>query len=491
MDKKAYYLTVVFKKIDVSGDEKVYFKPEEVIFGQFDKNDFFVDMYGNKYPYIENYLDNEEFGYFYAFPTIIGYTSTELSAYSENEEKTSEIQNILKAMSCNKYFSTVSYKDEQQTVVICEQDVLDNARPCNVDKSLFEVYSVKNISVHSEEKISSRKEIIDFLKDRVISQDSQIESLVSSILSNQKYAGYEGLKENVMLIGSTGTGKTEMVSSLAKILKVPFAKVDANQYTKTGWKGDNIVNMLKSLYIAANNDVELAEKGIIFIDEFDKLGSNGSDSTIATKDVQRELLGIISGGDYKTNGDSDSSVTINTSKITFVFAGAFQHIIEEMSKNKKSIGFSLDKSQELKNKKVVISRKDLKEKGNMEPELLGRISKIIQLNTLDTEDLKKIMKTSSISNLRIWQTAFWESDKVKLTFTEESMDLIAQKAYNLNAGARGIQTIVTDCISQIRNDILDYKLSNCEVIIDSETVEEPTKYKVKKLEEKREKYEKL
>lgn len=353
----------------------------------------------------------------------------------------------------------------------------------NPDKSFFDMVRAEkmNAETKSHKKSLNRIETIKKLKQRIIAQDKQVERLVTSVLSNQKYASYEGLKNNIVIVGTTGTGKTEMCRSLSEILDIPFVKVDATKYTSTGYVGNNVLDILGDLYLAADRNIEKAEKGIVFIDEIDKLCRPAdSHNRVRTVDVQHELLGLLGNTTYDINV-SKETVTIDTSRITFILAGAFQNIFDKYANDKKhSIGFSGTCSEKT-DKKIEITRSDLIENG-VESELLRRIPVLIQMNTLTKEDLKKIATDSNISNLKIWQDALFREDNINLVYKPKTIDNIATEAEKLCGGASGLQNVISKSLEDIIAKAIDGELNDSIVVMQEDIVEDSSKYLVKKLE---------
>ena len=186
---------------------------------------------------------------------------------------------------------------------------------------------------------------------------------------------------------------------VSKILDIPMVKVNAVDFTCSGYKGRDVISMLRDLYIKSGKDIEKAQRGIIFIDEFDKLGKDSSDKSIRTSDVQEELLGLIEGGEYPISLDGRSeNIIIDTRKITFIMSGSFQELIDSMS-SKKTIGFGADNCIP----DIKITREFLIEKAGILRELLGRIPVMVQMNSIDEKIMRQVLTTSKISNLVLWR----------------------------------------------------------------------------------------
>lgn len=487
MYDNSYYLVVKFlRKIDFSRSSIVSFEPISTDIGRIDEKGNFSPINDSILLHCVNeYYDYNDITVFYGFPFEL---SNSDNLADENEIKKffgSFSQEYFKLINELTYFPVLSSKDGRVNPIFCaindNEEVFypDFSKPITLLLKSGNSEIVDN-DTNNKSETTSKKEILKLMKERIICQDEQVETLVNSILSNQKYGNYEGLKENILIIGPTGTGKTEMVSSLAKIIDVPFVKKDATKYSTTGYVGDSVIELLKSLYIESGCNLKKAETGIIAIDEFDKLGKKNEKSGVRSTDVQQELLGIIEGGDYTFEVDR-KEVSINTSKITFVLMGAFQDVIKKINKREKTIGFNSNNNDITKTLEKKVSRQDLIEIGGIEDELLRRIPVIIETNQLHKDELKQILTKSKISNLKVWQDAFFKEDNVKLVCLGESLDLISKEAEKLGAGASGLKSVMNSVLSNIRSDVLDGNLYDCEVVITEETVKDPTKYLVKKI----------
>lgn len=425
-------------------------------------------------PIIEDCFSNNNTDTFYGLPVFLGEYIKNASFKSPSDKlrfARKKMYEYLVQASDYEFSCITDLKDNVNLVsFIAEND----SASYNVDMSSPLKSSLMQCKDPESNKFYlNRKDIVKKVQERVVAQDSQVEAFVNAVYNNQKYGEFEGLKTNVMIIGPTGVGKTETCMTTAKILDVPMIIKDATKYSTTGYVGGDVVSLLDDLLTEANGDVKKAEKGIIVLDEFDKLGEDGaSNSSIRTKDVQQELYGLMDRGVYVVKHDK-KQVKIDTSKITFVFAGAFQRIIDTKNNSKKAIGFNHD---EEKKKNVIITRDDLHKLGGMEREFLRRIPVIVQMKTLEKEDLKEILTTSKISNLKMWQTALFSTDKIKLSCDSSAIDAIASKSFTTGGGASALKTVVTETLSQILSDAADGILYNTDVYIDAETVSDPKKY---------------
>lgn len=327
--------------------------------------------------------------------------------------------------------------------------------------------------------VKTPHEIKDILDQYVIGQER-----AKKIISVGIYNHYKRIinnrtdiqKSNILMVGPTGVGKTEIARTVAKVLDVPFVICDATTVTEAGYVGDDVENMLLRLIQAADFDIEKAEQGIIYIDEIDKIARK-SESMSITRDVsgegvQQALLKIIEGSEVDvpvTGGRKHPQrqrVRINTSNILFICGGAFENLTMSKEK-KKQLGFSsantYNENEERKEDRI-ITAKELEKQGII-PELIGRLPIIVKLEKLTKEDLKKIL--TEINNSIVKQyTDLINLDNVGLEFTDEALDYIADKAYENETGARGLKSIIEQFMTDIMFDIPSYKtVSKVDIII--------------------------
>ena len=267
-------------------------------------------------------------------------------------------------------------------------------------------------------------------------------------------------KSNIMLIGATGSGKTEIARTVAKILDVPFAIADATSITEAGYVGDDVETMLLKLISAANGDISKAEHGIIYIDEIDKIArreTHGRD--VGGEGVQQALLKIVEGNDIsisvksKTN-PMGANININTENILFICGGAFESITMAEENNKKPLGFNAVVLDENADKKIIDS-KDLIKFG-MIPELVGRFPIIAQLDTLTKDDLKRILVEPENSIVKQYKDLL-SIDNIDLDFTNSALEYIATQAFDNKTGARGLKTVLESNMLDVMYDIPDHK----------------------------------
>ena len=272
-------------------------------------------------------------------------------------------------------------------------------------------------------------------------------------------------KSNMLMIGPTGSGKTYLVKTLARLLKVPLAITDATSLTEAGYIGDDVESVLSKLLQAADNDVDRAEHGIVFIDEIDKIAKkqNTNSRDVSGESVQQCLLKLLEGAEVEVPVGATSKnamvplTTINTRNILFICGGAFprlEGIIKKRLMKKTSIGFGADLKDHFDNEENIISKvtnDDLREYG-MIPEFIGRLPMVFTLDGLTKEMLVKILKEPKNAILKQYQKLL-ELDEVKLEFDEGALEAIAEQALKKKTGARALRAIIEKFMLDIMYEI--------------------------------------
>ena len=377
-------------------------------------------------------------------------------------------------------------------VYICDECI----NLCNgiLENELLNDLEENQNSEENKAKIVSPKEIKAILDDYVIGQEEAKKILAVAVYNHYKRIYNEDVmkdkeddveiqKSNILLLGPTGCGKTLLASTLAKILQVPFAIADATTLTEAGYVGEDVENILLKLIQAADGDIAKAERGIVYIDEIDKITRKSENPSI-TRDVsgegvQQALLKIIEGtvASVPPQGGRkhphQEMLQINTSNILFICGGAFEgleNIIKDRT-GKKSIGFGskIESNKEISKYKVFeeLLPQDLLKFGLI-PEFIGRLPVVATLKELDKDALAKILVEPKNSLVKQYKKLF-EIDNVELQFEDEAISAIVDKAVERKTGARGLRSIIEEIMTDIMFEIpSNPKIAKC--IITKDTV---------------------
>ena len=333
----------------------------------------------------------------------------------------------------------------------------------------------KQISEFKDIPDITPKQIKEFLDQYVIGQEEAKKHIAVAVHNHYKRLRHKNTndieidKSNIILVGETGTGKTLLAKTIARFLNVPFTIVDATVFTEAGYVGEDVESMLSRLLQACDFDVEAAERGIVYIDEIDKIARKNDNPSI-TRDVsgegvQQAMLKILEGAEVQVppqggrKHPEQKLVKVNTKNILFISGGAFSGIdkIIEKRMNKSQIGFNHESKEQIDEENILshITHQDLKNFGLI-PELIGRLPVLTYLERLDEDALVEILTKPKNALIKQYKALF-DMEGVTLTIAPETFKFIAQKAIEFKLGARGLRTILETILTDAMYEIPSQK----------------------------------
>ena len=341
-------------------------------------------------------------------------------------------------------------------------------------------------SLTKKKKKKKKVKFIGFVENDVkryiIGQDYPVRQIITAVY---KALTFKKIKSNILIIGKSGTGKTETVKQIARVLNIPCTIEDATKYTSEGYYGADVVDMIYNLLDNADNDYEKASKGILAIDEIDKkLGHEDTSNDVAGVEVLKSLLKIIEGTTVKVELPNDEfkwdydKWDFDTSGLIVVMMGCFPGLdkIRDKRLNVNKLGFDVSEKLSENSRENRILKKELIDYG-MPEEFVGRIDTIIEMNQLTVDDLEKILKYSKLSILEKYKTELKKLG-IKVKYSDNLCRLIAEEALQIDTGARELKNVVNDVFADILYKVFSNPKAFRKCVLSDEIVKDNTKYEL-------------
>ena len=407
-------------------------------------------------PEVKGFVTEDENSYYSKFKTFLNSKMQEEKSISFVERTTTD--NFIKIP---EVLSTQEIRNRESAKLdIFIQSAEGKTATLNSQEASFS-YQTANVEERAEDVMSNPeniKKMLTSIQQKFIGQEEAAKLLLLNIIKNQKLASLpnvpSGTRSIMFIDGPSGTGKTAITKDITDNLGLPFVATSITNYSAAGYVGGNITDILKELYIKAGGDLEKAERGIVVLDELDKIVNSGRNDLVMKSAVQHQLLDFLGGGKYTIEVDKGKTVDFDTSKLTFVCLGALTNLRNSKMQvsSKRPIGFNVKYDEKKDAKDYSITPDDLIKMG-FEKELVGRFNTYVHTKDYSKDDLKKILLESKISPLIGFKT-FVSSLGKKLVIDDDAYDLIAEAAHDLNTGARSLQAVVNNLETQYLEESL-------------------------------------
>lgn len=441
--------------------KKIYLMPVDILVG-YENEDGIFNAKGKGYPILTtSNIGQLDYG--------VNYSNIK---YFANKSEYIDISDILIKVADTYLYNYFRYDNNSKDGKILF-DKVENHLEASMCRNLF--YQDEENEFLKAKINKTNKEIYEELINTIIGQDSVVKGVFSHVLANKRLVNSDlsnseirKIKSNIFINGPTASGKTFLVEEIADKLDMPVVTVDANDYTAAGFVGDNVNNILVKLYERSNCDIEAAQKGIIIIDEIDKIASNDSRDKVSTTAVQSALLTLMEGKVVAPSKDF-LPVPFDTSKLTFIVMGACSGIEQIAEKREKPISLGFNNNIETNKQETFEYQMEDYQKYGFMPEFIGRFTAIYQTKELTTSDFKKII-TDSLKSPYLLQKKKFELLGYDFELSDEKLNEIAERAKNLKCGARGIKRVINQISEELLFDVVVCEETNSDNDVKQKTM---------------------